>query len=111
MTAIVESRSDSSRSAGSFASHVEVSRGLAVGDLDGDGDPDLAQSNGDGTLRLFRNDGGNRNAWLRVALEGSVSNHDARGAMLRLEISQLTADLDGRVEAAALARLEPQAVR
>jgi len=45
-----------SDSAGSFASHVAVSRGLAFGDLDEDGDVDMVMNNVDNALRVFRND-------------------------------------------------------
>ncbi len=42
--------------AGEFGMPIEITRGLAVGDLDLDGDLDLIIANGDNSLRLYRND-------------------------------------------------------
>ncbi len=50
----------------------ESSRGLAVGDLDGDGDVDLAISNVDAPPTLLRNDSVPAGAWLMVAAPGAV---------------------------------------
>jgi hypothetical protein len=55
-------------------------RGIAVGDYDSDGDPDLLVSACDGRPALLRNDGGNRNAWLQVKAVGAGKNRDALGA-------------------------------
>jgi len=49
-------------------------REASAEDFDGDGDLDLALCLGNGSLRLLRNDGGNRNQWVRVQLEGLQSN-------------------------------------
>lgn len=57
-----------------------VTRGLAVGDFDNDGDVDVLMVSQTGPLQLFRNDGGNRNHWITFRLEGVHSNRDAVGA-------------------------------
>ncbi|MDE3262394.1 MAG: CRTAC1 family protein [Acidobacteriota bacterium] len=63
-----------------------VARGAAFGDIDGDGDPDLAVSGNGGPARLFRNDGGERNGWVGFRLRGGNSNRDGIGAKITLAI-------------------------
>jgi hypothetical protein len=57
-----------------------VGRGLATGDIDDDGDPDLLLLGVGEGPRVLRNDGGNRNGWLGVRLVGTRSNRDGVGA-------------------------------
>jgi len=61
-----------------------VSRGLAVGDIDNDGDLDLLVSNNGQDAELLRNDGGNRANALLVRLKGAGRNTEAIGARVRL---------------------------
>ena len=62
-----------------------VARGAAYADFDRDGDLDILISTNNGPAYLFRNDGGNRNHWLSVRLNGTKSNRDGIGAVVRVE--------------------------
>ena len=66
-------------------------RGLAVGDIDNDGDSDLLLMNVGEPPVLLRNDRGNTNHWLGVNLVGAKSNRDAVGA-------KVTVTAGGRAE-------------
>jgi hypothetical protein len=62
----------------------KVSRGLAAGDVDNDGDLDLLVTNNGQAADLLRNDGGGRGNALLVRLVGQRSNRHGVGARLRL---------------------------
>ncbi|HXE74571.1 MAG TPA: CRTAC1 family protein [Candidatus Xenobia bacterium] len=68
----------------------EVSRGAAFGDYDNDGDVDVLVLNLGGAPSLLRNDGGNRNNWLSLALEGTKSPRQAVGALVRVQVGART---------------------
>ena len=56
-----------------------LGRGIAWGDIDGDGDPDFLIANNGGAPLLLRNDGGSRNHWLAIRAVGTKSNRDGIG--------------------------------
>ena len=75
------------RSSGPGFALVKVSRGLAAGDIDNDGDLDLLVTNNGETADLLRNDGGNRGNALLLRLVGAGANTGAIGARVRLTTS------------------------
>jgi hypothetical protein len=66
-----------------------VSRGVAAGDFDNDGDVDLLVSNNGQAPQLLRNDGGNANQWLQILLVGVASNRDGVGARVKVSAGGL----------------------
>jgi hypothetical protein len=66
--------------AGPFGSDIEVTRGLAAADLDGDGDLDVLVGNCYGPARLYRNDAPRRGHWLLVRAVDPGLSRDAIGA-------------------------------
>jgi hypothetical protein len=63
-----------------------VGRGAAYADYDGDGDLDVALTTNNGPAYLLRNDGGNKNKWLRVRTRGTRSNRDGIGARVTVTL-------------------------
>jgi hypothetical protein len=66
-----------------------VGRGLAVGDYDNDGFPDLLVGNNGEEGQLFRNSGSADRHWLGVRLVGRKSVRDGTGARLKLTAGAL----------------------
>ena len=78
---------DVSSKSGSGIQTEQVARGVAFGDLDNDGDVDVAVNNLDSPSSLLRNDGGNRSHALTVKCIGTRSNRSAIGTRVRLTVA------------------------
>ena len=76
---------------------------MATGDVDSDGDTDVVVRESNGHLRLFRNDGGNANASLRVRLTSRVSNRSAIGARVEMRAGSLRQTLEASSSTPAVA--------
>jgi enediyne biosynthesis protein E4 len=76
------------REGGPALEAAEVSRGLAVGDVDNDGDSDALVGNNNGAVRLLVNEVGARSQWLGLRLVGSGTHRDMLGARARLTLRE-----------------------
>ena len=72
--------------------HLQKGHGVAIADLDDDGDQDVYIALGGYALgdsarnALFENPGGNQNHWLKLKLTGGKSNRAAVGARLQISL-------------------------
>ena len=82
---------DATKPAGAVFQIPEVSRGLAFGDIDNDGDVDMVVGNDTGPLRLLINNVGNRKHWVGLRLVGGPE-----GAALRGGAQQVARPFQGR---------------
>lgn len=67
---------------GTLCSRVEISRGLAVGDIDQDGDMDIVMTNIKSPSRLYRNDAPRSGSWLAIRALDPRLKRDAIGAQV-----------------------------
>ena len=72
---------------GSVLTEPRVSRGLAIGDLDGDGRVDVVINDLDGPPQLLHNELEPTGHWLEVTVKGNPPNTSAIGAVVTVEAS------------------------
>ena len=75
---------DKSESIGGDLLEPMVGRGAAFGDIDNDGDIDIAISNNNGKANLLLNEGKPKGHWIGFKLEGKTCNREAIGSKLKI---------------------------
>ncbi len=77
-------------SVGSAGNATQVSRGVAVDDIDNDGDCDVVVLNLNDHPQLLRNTTQQKNNFLQLQLVGGKSNRDAIGAKVKIQLGNRT---------------------
>jgi tetratricopeptide (TPR) repeat protein len=75
---------DASEDSGLHKVAVSNPRSLFTLDYDGDGDGDVLVTQNGGPAMLLRNDGGNKNNWLKLSLKGLADNTSAIGTKVEV---------------------------
>jgi hypothetical protein len=91
---------------GALCAEIQVGRGLALGDVDGDGDLDALTSSGEGRVRLYRNTGPGAAHW--IALRVLDRGRDALGAVVRVEAAGKTQRRDVSPVSSYLSSSDPR---
>jgi hypothetical protein len=84
-------------------------RGATAADMDDDGDQDLVVMGLNGPPHLLRNDGGNRNRWIRVDVRREDGRRLAVGARVEVEANGITRIDDIQPIRGYLAQGDPRA--
>ena len=80
---------DIARQAGEYFQHKYVARGSAGADFDNDGDIDLLVLHLNSTPALLRNDGGNKNNWLKIDARAVGGKVPCIGARVTVTVGNL----------------------
>ncbi len=99
---------DVASEAGPYFHQKHVGRGATYGDFDNDGDLDLLISNLNDSPRLLRNDGGNKNHWLKVRALLPSSHRDAIGARVTVKANDLILIQDSNPVRGYLSQADPR---
>jgi hypothetical protein len=99
---------DVSAQLGPYGRERHVGRGVAFGDYDNDGDPDILIVNNDGPAILLRNDNPHQRHWLGVRCIGQRANRSGLGVRLTVVAGVRSQSRETRSAASYLSANDPR---